>query len=272
MSAHVKRRGRPPPGSITQALDSFHAEVRFYREIAPVIGVRVPACYQAESTGDGTVLVLEDLAAWRPGADPVIAARVLSGMHRQWAGQALTRWPWLRPAGAAVDLVEELFSQIWPGLAACTELTPPVRALGERLVGKVAQSEREISAAGPLTLVHGDASLRNMRTGPEGQVVLLDWEDVSAAPGVLDLAWLLVSSVEPAQWDEVIAAYGQADGLVRVLPAVTVQGLLSLSDTTAGSADAAAWIQRLDAAADRLSTPQRTAYPGSPGGQGRAAG
>jgi hypothetical protein len=56
-----------------------------------------------------------------------------------------------------------------------------------------------------------------------------------------------------------IAAYGPAGGLIRVLPAVTVQGLLSLSDTTAGSPDAAAWIQRLDAAADRLIHPASTA-------------
>src|SRR5262249_48885127 len=36
-------------------------------------------------------------------------------------------------------------------------------------------SERTISLAGLLTLVHGDASLVNMRTGPDGQVALLDW-------------------------------------------------------------------------------------------------
>jgi hypothetical protein len=41
----VKRRGRPGAGSITEALDSFRSEVRFYQEIAPVAGVRVPACY-----------------------------------------------------------------------------------------------------------------------------------------------------------------------------------------------------------------------------------
>lgn len=128
MSAHVKRRDRPAPGSITEALDSFRAEVLFYREIAPVIGVRVPTCYHTESTGDGTILVLEDLAQWRPGADPVTAARVLSGTHRQWAGRGPVRWPWLRPVGAAVDLVEELFSQVWPRLTARSELTPPVRA------------------------------------------------------------------------------------------------------------------------------------------------
>ena len=142
-----------------------------------------------------------------------------------------------------------------PELAARADLTSPVRALGERLVGRVANSERAISLAGPVTLAHGDASLLNMRTSLDGQVALLDWEDVSAVPGVLDLAWLLVSSVQPAQWDQVIAAYGPAAGLMQVLPAVAVQGLLSLSDTPADSAEATGWIRRLEAAAGRLSTP-----------------
>jgi hypothetical protein len=252
MSVHVKRREPAAAGSISEALDSFRAEVRFYREIAPVVGVRVPACYQAEDTGHGTVLVLEDLAGWQPGADPLAAAGVLSGMHRRWADEAHLRWPWLRPVGAAVDLVEQLFARVWPELAARRELTPAVRKLGEHLVGRVTESEWMISGAGPLTLVHGDASMLNMRTGPGAEVALLDWEDVSAAPGVLDLAWLLVSSVEPARWDAAIAAYGPAGGLPQVLPAVAVQGLLSLSDTAAGSAEATAWVRRLDEAAHRL--------------------
>jgi fructosamine-3-kinase len=221
MGVYVKRRGRPEPGSITEALDSFRAEVRFYRQIASVIGVRVPACYRAEDTDQGTVLVLEDLSGWQPGADPGAAARVLTEMHRQWTGVAHVRWPWLRPVGAGVDLVEQLYTRVWPRLAERPDLTPPVRALGERLVGRVAESERLVSAAGALTLVHGDASMLNMRTAPDGVVALLDWEDVSAAPGVMDLAWLLV-------W------------------------LLSMSDSAAGSAEAAAWMRRLEAAAGRL--------------------
>jgi hypothetical protein len=248
----VKRRGRPVPGSIPDVLDIFRAEVRFYTEIAPVIGVRVPACYRAEATAEGTVLELEDLSAWRPGADPEAAARLLLGMHRRWEGQAAQRWPWLRQPGAGVDLVEELFGQVWPQLAARSDLTPRVKTLGERLVGRVAEAESAIGRAAALTLVHGDASMPNMRTGPDGEVALLDWEDASIAPGVLDLAWLLVSSVDPARWDQVIAAYGPADGLADMLPAVMVQGLLSMSDTPAGSADAAGWISRVEAAGDRI--------------------
>src|SRR5215469_8059257 len=137
MRVHVKRRARPDPGSISEALDSFRAEVRFYREIAPVVGVRVPACYQAEVTDEGTMLVLEDLSAWQPGADPAAAARLLVGLHRRWESQAAVRWPWLRPLGAGVELVSELFDRTWPQLVARGDLTPPVMAAGLALVGRV---------------------------------------------------------------------------------------------------------------------------------------
>jgi hypothetical protein len=245
----VKRRGLPAPGSIPDVLDMFRAEVRFYREIAPVAGVRVPECFRADDDADETLLVLEDLSAWLPGADPVAAAGVLAGMHQRWAGQADARWPWLRQVGAAADLVEELYERTWPLLAARNELPRRVADLGAHLVGRVCAAEAAVAEGGPITLVHGDASLANMRTGPDGEVALLDWEDVSAAPGVLDLAWLLVSSVDPARWPEVIDAYGPAPGLGQVLPAVIVQGLLSLADTPAESAEAYGWIARLGQAA-----------------------
>lgn len=230
----------------------FASEVRFYREIAPDLGVRVPACYQAEDSEEGTLLVLEDLSEWQPGADPLVAARVLAGMHARWAGRAAARWPWLRPVGAGVDLVSALYDRTWTGLEVRRDLPPRARTLGARLVGKVVESEYAISGTGPLTVAHGDASLANMRTSPDGEVALLDWEDVSSAPGVLDLAWLLVSSVEPAQWNESVAAYGTSEGLTEVLPAVSVQALLSFSDTAEGSAEALAWSARIDAAADHL--------------------
>lgn len=54
MRRHVKRRVRPAPGSIAAALDIFGAEVRFYRQIAPVAGVQVPVCHQASQTSEGT--------------------------------------------------------------------------------------------------------------------------------------------------------------------------------------------------------------------------
>jgi aminoglycoside phosphotransferase (APT) family kinase protein len=254
MHGFVKRRSWPEPGSIPDVLDMFRCELRFYREIAPVAGVRVPACYQAEETAQGTLLVLEDLSDWRPGADPPAAARLLAGLHRRWQDRARQRFPWLRAddtSGTAGELVEKLFRETWPLLAARDDLTPAVRALGERLVGHVVDAEAAAARSGPATLLHGDASMLNMRTSPASEIALLDWEDVSAGPGACDLGWMLVSSVDPGRWDETIAAYGPSDSLPQVLPAVIVQGLLSLSDAPAGAV-AAGWIERLDAAAGRL--------------------
>lgn len=251
MQIYVKRREPPVPGSIPAALDSFRKEVRFYQLIAPVVGVRVPLCYRAEATDHGTVLELEDLSAWQPGADPVEAAQLLSAMHRRWRGEAMRRWPWLNADGLADHLVAELFDDTWPLLAARDELTGPVRAVGERLVGNVATAERAVSSMAGRTMVHGDASMLNMRTAPGGEIALLDWEDVVYAPGPVDLAWMLVSSVHPDRWDEVISAYGPGD-LHAVLPSLIVQGLLSLSDTAPGSAEATEWVRRLEAAARRV--------------------
>jgi hypothetical protein len=253
MPEFVKRRGLPAPGSIPYTLDIFRSEVRVYREVAAEAGVRVPACYTAEISDAGTLLVLEDLSSWRAGAEPEAAARVLAAMHTRWSGRALLRWPWLRPVGAAADQVEALYRDTWPALAAREDLARPVRDLAARLVGNVVACERALGAGGPLTLAHGDASLANMRTSPKAEIALLDWEDVSSAPGIADLAWLLVSSVEPARWPGVITAYGTAAGLADVLPAAAVQGLLELSDTPDGSSDGAAWLARLTAAQTYIS-------------------
>jgi hypothetical protein len=251
----VKRRMPPAPGSIPDVLGMFHAEVLFYREIAPVVGVRVPACYLAEDDDSGTLLEIEDLSAWSPGADPAVAAGLLGGLHRRWLGEAPERWPWLRPLGAGVDLVERLFAETWLSLAGRGDLPPAVASFGARMAepGKVTAAEEEIAKAGPLTLVHGDAQARNMRTSPDGEVALLDWEDVSAAPGVLDLAWLLTASADPGRWDEAIAAYGPASGLDRVLPALMVQGLFMMADTSADSPEARAQASRLAEGCRRMS-------------------
>jgi hypothetical protein len=193
----------------------FHAEVRFYREIAPVVGVRVPECYRAQDDDSGTLLEIEDLSAWSPGADPAAAAGLLSGMHRRWLGEAPERWPWLRPLGAGVGLVEQLFTETWPGLAGRGDLPPAVASFGARMAGpgQVTAAEEAIAEAGPLTLVHGDAQAGNMRTSPDGEVALLD----------------------------------------RVLPAVMVQGLLTMAGTPARSPEARAQASRLAEGCRRLS-------------------
>lgn len=248
----IKRREPAAPGSIPDVLAMFVSEVRFYREIAPVIGVRVPACLTAQEDHGSTLLELENLSDWTQGADPAGAARLLAGMHTRWTRQAAARWPWLRAPEAASDLVGKVFDATWPDLANRPDVSPAARAFGERLVGRVPAVERLAAAAGPETLVHGDASSRNMRTSATGEIALLDWEDVGRGPGVADLAWLLVSSVDPGGWDTTIEAYGGSTGLRDTLPSATVQAFLSVAHEPHDSERALDWFARIEAAAVRL--------------------
>lgn len=241
------------PGSIPAALDMFRSEVRFYREVAPHLDVRVPACFEShDDPVAGTRLVLEDLGEWRQGADPRAHARVLRSLHDAWTDVAIDRWPWLRRPGTAAELIGAAYDRTWPSINARRDLTEPVRELARSMVGTVAQLEVDEGGAGPWTLVHGDASWRNVFTSPDGEIALVDWEDVRAAPGVTDLAWLLISSVEPDEWTSVVDAYGDAPGLNVVLRTNAAQGLFMLSDLPDGSPEAAACVRRLEAAARRL--------------------
>ena len=248
--AFVKRRAAARPGSIPAVLQMFPREVRFYREVAPYVGVRVPDCYLAEEHRGATHLELEDLSDWREGADPEAAARLLAGLHTRWEGTAVGRWPWLGRADVS-DLVERLYDETWASARDRTEVTATVRDLGDSLVGRVVEADQRAETAGPPTLVHGDASAANLRTSATGEIALLDWEDYGSGPGIGDLAWHLVSSVGPADWGRAVTAYGDASGLGEALPSACVQGLLSFAFGASGDDEGVAWVARLEEAARR---------------------
>ena len=128
------------------------------------------------------------------------------------------------------------------------DITPAVERFVSSIVGRVATLERAEGEAPRRTLIQGDASLRNTRTSADGEIAFVDWEDVRAANGAVDLAWLLVSSVDPEQWEGVIEAYApKGDDFVAALPGAGAQGVLSLSDCEEGSEEAFAWVRRLEA-------------------------
>src|SRR5215203_517923 len=128
VTTFTKRRGAAEPGSIPDVLQMFPREVRFYREVAPHVGVRVPACHLAEEYEGATHLELEDLSAWREGAEPAAAARLLRDLHARWEGRAVERWPWLQRSDVS-DLVGEMYDEAWAAARHRSELTDTVREL-----------------------------------------------------------------------------------------------------------------------------------------------
>jgi hypothetical protein len=112
VTTFTKRREAAEPGSIPDVLQMFTREVRFYREVAPYVGLRTPACYLAEEQDGATHLELEDLSSRRLGAEPDVAARTLRDLHARWEGSAVERWPWL-PRPDVSHLVEALYDDAW---------------------------------------------------------------------------------------------------------------------------------------------------------------
>ena len=245
----VKERTKAPPGSIPALLGMFEREVRFYREVAGEVGVRVPVCHEAIESGDGCRLLLEDLSSWKPGGDPLEVVRLLRHLHQRWSGIAAERWPWLDREGAAAAEIGALYDRVWPTVSTRTDVTPTLRAIGQSYVGRVETLERREASFGTRTLIHGDASLRNVRTGPSGEVAFIDWEDVRIASGAIDLTWLLASSIRPTDWQDLVAAHGAPTHEIEAAwPYAITQGILAFSDCTPGSAEAVGWIERLEAA------------------------
>ena len=150
----------------------------------------------AEEQDGATHLELEDLSSWRLGRDPDVAPRHPSRpAHPVGRIGRRTRGPGCPVPTCPTSSVP---CTTRPGRPPDRpELTDAVRDLGDSLVGRVAEVERQAEASGPTTFTHGDASALNMRTSPDGEVALLDWEDYGAGPGIVDLAWHLVSSVAP---------------------------------------------------------------------------
>ncbi|MEO8329356.1 MAG: phosphotransferase [Candidatus Nanopelagicales bacterium] len=170
---------------------------------------------------------------------------------RTFGGRALREWPWLQSADVS-DLVEQMYDETWPSARSRSDVTPLVRELGDSLVGQVRAAERRAETAGPQTLIHGDASAQNLRTSGEGEVAFLDWEDLRGGPGVCDLAWLLVSSVQPSEWERTLLAYARPVQLNRALPAAAVQGVLSVAHEEEGSPNSREWMRGLEEAGRRI--------------------
>ena len=186
---------------------AFDREIRFYREVAGGVPLRLPRTYYADDSDDGKVLLLEDLCAYRPldqvhgmrHDQVVFTAREVARLHAAFARPgALDGLDWLPLHDHFFD---EGFADHWPAFARCYELRigrDAVR-LGERVVKNMRWLEERI-AARPVTLIHGDLRADNLLVGdgdPCAEVVILDWQLANRSLAALDIARMLGGS-EPA--------------------------------------------------------------------------
>ena len=215
-------------------LGIYAREVRFYDELAPLIGGPLPHCSLAlfdESEGWFTLL-LEDAVGAQPGdqiagcdvAQARLAMRALARLHAPVLGDAaLAGSDWLnRPS----PVNQALVAQLLPGFLERygERVAPEHEALSERFVERL--DAWLADRRGPQGLVHGDFRLDNLLFGEPGsprQLTVVDWQTVGWGGAMTDAAYFLGGSLLPQERRlherELLAEYHEA------LLAQGVQGL-----------------------------------------------
>lgn len=191
------------------ALRAYEVEVRFYREVAATLDIRVPACFHADvdPTSGAFTLLLEDLAPARQGdhfagVDVETAALVMAELARlhgpRWDDPALAELTWLnRQTPQSQEFTAGLVASLWPGFQ---------ERYGEQLtLGQVEVCARLMASLGPflqdrrgpLSVVHGDYRLDNMLFGAPGSstpLAVVDWQTAVWGPPLTDAAYFLAGA------------------------------------------------------------------------------
>lgn len=193
----------PAPGPYLTAernLSAFEREIRFYREIAPRVGLRLPRVYHADAGASGAVLVMEDLSGLRSvdqvrglqQSEVMQTVREVAKLHATFWG--VTDHPSVAWIPAYEHFWEEDLAEHWPAFADeyGLRIGPEGRLLGERVVADFDRLSQAIRAR-PATVIHGDLRADNLLFGSNG-AYLLDWQLATRSLATIDVARLLGGS------------------------------------------------------------------------------
>ena len=194
------------------AMRNYEREVRFYKEIAPTVGIRTPRCYHADWDRDSGlfVLLLEDLAPAQQGDqlegctldEAALALEELAKLHApRWADPTLVDIAWLRDRDAdGVASLISYYRTFWPGFLDIYSgvMTPSQIALGERFGASI---EPWVSGDhAPRTVIHGDYRLDNMLFGTEEggyPLAVVDWQTPGRGAALSDASYFLGAGLLP---------------------------------------------------------------------------
>ncbi len=187
---------------------AYQREVLFYQHLATLTDVRSPQCFYAHITEDcgDFVLLLEDLG-------PAETVEQIGGCTADQADLALAQAAALHAGSwGHATLREQAWlpvEHVWGALAGAIPqvIEPWLDRFGTYLkpehVDVVHRLGREVNTwlatlSDHRTLWHGDFRLDNLLFDAQGgatPIAVIDWQSVAAAPGVIDVSYLLGTSL-----------------------------------------------------------------------------
>jgi hypothetical protein len=188
-------------------LGLYLKEVRFYQEVAATVAIRTPRPYFAqitEATGDFTLL-LEDMGPARAGdqlsgcdlAQAQSAMLEAAALHGpRWGDASLADIPWMGGDPALATYLVEGFPGFLQAFRDRYEdvLEAEYMAVCTRFGELITRYFDPAAVRAPPTVQHLDYRLDNMLFEPQSgrwPLVVLDWQSVSAGPGVLDVGYFI---------------------------------------------------------------------------------
>lgn len=195
---------------VGQALRLYEREGRFYRDVAAEVPFRVPACHLSavDVEAGRYAILMEDLGHLEAGdqlagVTPARAGAVLDALaafHATWwESPRLAELDWL-PRQDDPVYVAAVPPIVTAGVAALERFDGDLPAGSLELGRRVDAGFVELTyacAAGPHTMVHGDARLDNLFFTPgTDEFALIDWQLMLRNRGVYDLVWLLATSMD----------------------------------------------------------------------------
>jgi hypothetical protein len=195
---------------ICQLFRFYEREIRFYRDLAREVPVRVPRCYASvmDVAADDYIALLEDLGGLPMGSDATgctaaeaeTAIRTVARLHaRWWESPALERLDWIPMVNDPIHhFAQGAYQQaLVPFLQTFGDhLSPKMRVITENLGPRIVELQN-IGSQFPRTVLHGDYRLDNLFFDG-ASVAVIDWQIACRGQGVFDVAYFLSGCLEPA--------------------------------------------------------------------------
>jgi ecdysteroid kinase len=191
-----------------EELNVFEREIRFYRDVAQNVPVRLPVIYYTVGEPPAYSMVMEDLSSFTPG-DQVIGMHTAQVMDTveiiariqavYWNNNALERLDWMPDSNKVSSDYPQKWESFVKHFGAIVD--PKGLAVGEKLTAYLDWKKKEIDRR-PKTIVHSDLREDNLLFGPPGSdtpVLILDWQIAVRSIGAFDVARLISGSEIPKE-------------------------------------------------------------------------
>ena len=207
----------------------YFNEMRFYRDILPLLDVNAPRCLYADrdERNQQSLVILEDLSlreiTWCHATRPLEyqeAADFLTAMAsynaRWWQSETLLPGGQLGWIGETLDgwvgqyLQAYIQPDIWNKYIALERGVALPRALHDRdRLEKALLALKKIHKSAPFCLLHGDEHLGNLYIEPDGRPGFLDWQ-VKRAPWSQGVSYFMVGGLDSGDrrnWERGLLAH-----------------------------------------------------------------